>query len=82
MAYSPAMQSKKRSGILLALFFGLWWLFLTTIQRGDQPIQHPIMFFPLPLFMLLGLYWVRWWAIRPPRPLMDEMRIFREEQLG
>ena len=59
---------------LLSLFFGLWWLFITTIQPGVQPIQSPVMFFPVPLFLLIGLYWVRWWAIQPTRPLLDELR--------
>jgi hypothetical protein len=59
---------------LLFLFGGLWWLFLSTIQNVGQPMQHPIMFFPLPLFLLAGLYWVRWWAVRPPPPLLDLLR--------
>ena len=50
---------------LLLLFVGLWVLFLQTVTFADQPIQNPIMFFPLPAFELLALYWVRWWAVRP-----------------
>ncbi len=56
------------------LLFGVWWLFLATLERGDQPIQAPIMFFPLPIFLLVGLYWIRWWVLRPERPLMDQWR--------
>lgn len=59
---------------MLLLSAGLWWLFLTTLQYGDQPTQNPIMFFPFPIFMLIGLYWARWWAIRPPRLLLDVLR--------
>jgi len=59
---------------MLFLFFGLWALFLNTLQQGDQPIQHPIMFFPFPLLLLVGLYWIRWWAIRPPKVLLEELR--------
>jgi hypothetical protein len=58
----------------LLLFFGLWWLFLVTLQRGDQPVQSLVMFFPLPIFLLACLYWVRWWVLRPERPLMDRIR--------
>ena len=61
-------------GTLALLFFGLWGLFLATVQPGDQPIQSPVMFFPLPIFLILCLYWVRWWAIRPPRSLLDQLR--------
>jgi hypothetical protein len=58
----------------LLLFFGLWWLFLTTLERGEQPIQGLVMFFPLPVFLLIGLYWVRWWVLRPEQPLLDRLR--------
>jgi hypothetical protein len=40
----------------LLLFVGLWGLFLATIQRGDQAVQSPVMFFPLPIFLLLGMF--------------------------
>jgi len=59
---------------MLILFTGLWYVFLTTLQPGDQPIQHPVMFFPLPVLLLAGLYWVRWWAIHPLRVLLDQFR--------
>lgn len=58
----------------ILLFFGVWWLFLATLERGDQPIQGLIMFFPLPVFLLIGLYWVRWWVLRPEQPLLDRLR--------
>jgi len=58
----------------LLLFFGVWWLFLATLQHGDQPVQGAIMFFPLPVFLLIGLYWIRWWVLRPERPLLDLWR--------
>jgi hypothetical protein len=57
------------------LFFGLWALFLKTLTPGvAHAIQHPIMFFPFPLFMIIGLYWVRWWFTRPPRVYLDQLR--------
>ncbi len=62
---------------LLLLSFGLWGLFLKTIIPSDQPLQHPIMFFPLPIFMVIGLYWVRWWATRPPRVYLDQLKRYQ-----
>ncbi len=59
---------------ILGLTVGLWWLFLSTLQIGDQPVQHPVMFFPLPIFLLIGLYWVRFWATSSTRLLLDELR--------
>jgi hypothetical protein len=61
---------------MIVLFVGLWTLFLVTLDASaGQPQQSPIMFFPLPLLLLLGLYWVRWWAIRPARHFMDTLRV-------
>jgi hypothetical protein len=51
-------------GLIVFLFVGLWILFLKTVVYGYQPIQNEIMFIPMPLFSLIGLYWIRWWAIR------------------
>jgi hypothetical protein len=54
----------------LLLFLGVWWLFFATLQiGGDQPMQGLVMYFPLPVFLLLGLYWVRWWVLKPEPPL-------------
>lgn len=59
---------------LITLLIGLWILFLDTIEYGYQPQQHEIMFFPLPLFLLVGLYWIRWWVVHPTRSmLLDEI---------
>jgi hypothetical protein len=66
---------------LLLLFGGLWGLFLNTVEYGYQPQQHPIMLFPLPFILLLGLYWVRWWAIKPQRLLIERLRE-REQNLS
>jgi Glycosyltransferase family 87 len=56
--------------LLLSLGIGLWVLFLQTVNGN---LEHPIMYLPLPFFCLLGLWWVRWWAIRPPRTLYENL---------
>lgn len=53
----------------LALFIGLWILFLNTIEIN---IESKSMYLPLPLFTLFGLWWIRWWALRPPRLPIEE----------
>lgn len=53
---------------LVLLGAGLWALFLATVE-GNQ--EHAIMYLPLPFFCLIGLWWIRWWATRPPRVLVD-----------
>lgn len=50
---------------MLVLLVGLWGLFIVTVGPGNQPQQSPVMFFPLPLVLLIGLYWGRWWALGP-----------------
>jgi hypothetical protein len=49
---------------LALLFAGLWVLFLLTLEEGAT--QHLIMFLPLPIFTLLGLYSVRAQALSGP----------------
>lgn len=52
---------------LVILWGGLWALFLLTLERAYQPLQAPVMFLPFPGFVLMGLYWIRWWVMRPSR---------------
>jgi len=66
---------------MIALFGGVWFIFIDTLQPGDQPIQSPIMFFILPVYLLIGLYWVRWWALNPPRLLLEQFREIYEEKI-
>jgi hypothetical protein len=64
---------------MLLLFLLPWAIFLQTVSYGDQPLQHPVMFFPMPLFLLLTLYWVRWWSIKPRKLLVDKLRAYEEQ---
>lgn len=62
------------STMMLALFVGLWVLFISTVEYGYQPQQSPIMIFPLPFFLLVMLYWIRWWVGKPPYLWVDELK--------
>jgi hypothetical protein len=57
----------------LFLFVGIWLIFFASLPSGLTSQQSSIMFFPLPGFMLVILYWVRWWAIKPPKLWFDEI---------
>lgn len=46
-----------------ALFFGLWQAYLLGLDS--------VFLFAYPLLMTVLLYWVRWWATRPPRLWAD-----------
>jgi hypothetical protein len=66
--------------IVMALLFVLpWVIFLQTVAYGDQPMQHPVMFFPLPMFLLVTLYWVRWWAIQPRQLMVEELQAYEDQ---
>lgn len=62
---------------LLTLLIGLWWLFVATLIRSDQPWQHPVLFFPLPVLLFLSLYWVRHWKLGSPRMQIEELNALR-----
>ena len=49
---------------MAAILFGMWALFLATLEGNTE---SPIVYLPLPLLTLLGLWWARWWAIRAMR---------------
>lgn len=57
---------------MLILFLGLWSLFILTLDQTYQPMQAPVMFLPLPAFLLFGLYWIKWWVIRPARLVLEK----------
>lgn len=56
---------------LAILFFIPWIIFIRTIDFGYQPLQNPIMFFPVPLILVIGLYWVRWWVKNPVTDIIN-----------
>ncbi len=56
---------------MLLILVGIWVVFLNTVEYTYQPVQSPVMFFPLPLIAFLMLYWIRWWAVRPPSVWYD-----------
>jgi hypothetical protein len=57
------------TGATYVLFFaGLWLLFIITIKGNDE---QAIMYIPIPIITLVGLWWTRWWAIRPPTRLVE-----------
>jgi hypothetical protein len=58
--------------ILLVFFFGLPWLLFT--QGAPEWIElsvDKLLFIFWPVSIVIGLYWIRWWMIRPPRTWLD-----------
>jgi hypothetical protein len=62
--------------VLLALMiFIVEWALMYTDLNGPLPGMQLNLLIPLPLILLFSLYWVRWWAIKPKRLLIEEMRL-------
>jgi hypothetical protein len=67
-AWERRFDREQNRAILISLvivFLGLWLLFTSTMLPGTQFREHLIMLFPVPIVLLLNLYWLRWWALRP-----------------
>jgi hypothetical protein len=62
-----------RVGLLLFLVllipFGLYY---RVVSIYDPLVLDLISILP-PIAAILGLYWMRWWVLRPPRPLFDRI---------
>ncbi len=61
------------SSYLMLLMVGLWWLFVATLINRDQPWQNPVLFFPLPVFLFINLYWMRYWALSSRKMEIEEL---------
>jgi hypothetical protein len=67
-AFSRRLGQERKRYVWLALgilFAGLWALFLATLGDTAQYNEHLIMFLPLPILLLVNLYWLRAWVLRP-----------------
>lgn len=60
---------------LLVLFLSAvpWFLYFYAVPRYGN-LAEEILFLFLPVFTVIGLYWIRWWAIRPPRVWADSLK--------
>jgi hypothetical protein len=64
---------------LVGLLILPWVLFLATLV-GDQ--EHSVMLLTMPLIMLIGLWWVRWWAVHAPAlPLQHPGKLGRSSSV-
>lgn len=66
----PRFGSGVAAFILLALF--AIWLLIWPSAVIPSAILDGVFFILLPAFLILALYWLRWWVIRPPRTWADQ----------
>jgi hypothetical protein len=60
--------------LLLAFFFGVpWLLVMQGVPQGFDLSVDEVLFLFWPASSLIGLYWMRWWMIRPPRTWLDQV---------
>lgn len=58
--------------LLILFFFGIPWLLqMQGVPEGFPLRADEILFLFWPVLAVIGLYWVRWWMIRPPRTWLD-----------
>jgi len=57
--------------LLLLAVAGLPWGLYFFVLPGFIVKTGEVLYLFLPVFTLMGLYWVRWWALRPPRLWAD-----------
>jgi hypothetical protein len=63
--------------VFLVLYFAIPWLvFLQAVPRFGYKAQEMLFLF-LPALTVISLYWIRWWALHPPRTWADERNAIR-----
>jgi hypothetical protein len=61
---------------LISAIVGMWLLFLNKVFNGTIESLPNVFIITFPLLILVGLYWIRWWCVRPQRLGMDELRAY------
>jgi hypothetical protein len=59
--------------VLFAIFFGFWFIIAGLFLTGTSAALNNVLALVLPALLVFGLYWMRWWAVRPPRSWSDSL---------
>ena len=59
--------------VLLAAFFGLWFIFSGPFIAGSTSALTGVHALVFPVLLVVGLYWMRWWAVNPPRTWSESL---------
>ena len=59
--------------VLFVLFFGFWVFNAGLFHDGASATQNNFLVLAFPISLVIGLYWMRWWAVRPPRTWSDSL---------
>jgi hypothetical protein len=61
--------------IIVITFLGLWFLFINTLLPGQQFSEHLVMFFPVPILLLVNLVWLKWGMLRIQEPTYPAQKL-------
>jgi hypothetical protein len=76
---SSAAIERRRSGIwlvipFLIIAFAIPWILAGRLFSVREDSIEACLFLFLPSICVLGMYWTRWWFLRPARTWLDEIR--------
>ena len=60
-------------GILLLIIFFVLWLATAGLTLAGASASTDSLTLAFSILLVLGLYWMRWWAVRPPRTWSDNL---------
>jgi hypothetical protein len=64
------------AAVLLCATLFIWeWVLYWLDINSSHPAMQLNLIIPLPLVLFIGLYWVRWWAVKPRRLLVEELKL-------
>jgi len=58
---------------LTTILLGIWLLTAELFLNSTVSVLNDVLLLLLPILLMVGLYWMRWWAIRPPRTWSDSL---------
>ncbi len=59
--------------VLLAIFFCIWLITAGLFCSGAFSALTGVLSLVFPALLVLGLYWMRWWAVHPPRTWSESL---------
>ncbi len=61
------------AGLVLLVIFFVFWLVTANLFLAGVSAPTDLLALAFPILLMLALYWMRWWAVRPPRTWSDSL---------
>lgn len=58
---------------LIIIILGFWLITASLFLAGSFAALSDVLVLGFPVLLVVGLYWMRWWAVRPPRTWSDTL---------